>query len=337
MAVELTKDLEKRLGEKIDELANIVVKKKGEVVLSYREIYGEPRGRGGIVPPMRDVFHHFELGVISGALVDRIETSVITSLDLHGTNFESSLSYPIFEQFGIPVLAKLTKTSSYVVDLDFNYDDLKRSKQGEICFGISEVFRDSISDVVLSSRRNLGEFGLKIGDEEVSEFLKRYPLVDKSDLFVLLKQPGEIERRVRAYEDKSRENMFADLVRSIARVSLLDKEVIDIEDVLLRATGAYWRDEDGEFFEWDRLSRDEVPLYEKLHGQIIEHMSSVESILEKVADGSILDGVVVSGRPVGFPTNTRASVYLASVKETLSNIKGRLNRINAHLNEKKAR
>lgn len=314
------------LEEKVAEIKQKVSEHQGEIALSFREII---TCRNDFSFPSSD---YLETGVIDGEFVEDtpkipqwIEIDYIIRDSRHFLP-----NYIFYPDLSIPVERKLTSRRRII----FSPEQLKKSERGMINFSSSEILEKREIPGYQKSTPYLHSLFVLVGDGEVGEFLtEKRGRADLEDFFRLMKKPGEIEKRIVDYDFEQRENLTRDLVQEVARLCLLDREVEDIEEKIMKAKNSTFRDQDGSSYgTWSNA--EQVGMYKRFKPPILEATKKIEEMLKRAEEIDLKSHNSVVGNYIGFPNVVGVGDYLAYAEgHVLFGVKRRLENLDSHLKE----
>lgn len=339
--------VEKEVLEKVDRIRRKVAGNQGKIALCMRKIVtGEHEG----AIHYEDYIYLFEAGVVSGELIDkREETKTSGHLDLgvklpvlredpHISNL-----YYFSHDYAIPVRRKFVTSGIGINLFGFSPEDLKKFNKGEIDFSFLEVFGGL--PCFPGYRKEvpyLSRFDLAVGDKEVTKVIEAENLASRDkirDFFRLLKEPGELEKRVAEYDFGQRQNLARTLIQEVAGLCTFHDKILAMKAEVLTAKAGIDTDDEGRYphVVWGDYEQI-VDNYHNLEKQARVKATSIREIIEKAKEFDLTKLPGINGRASGFPAVVSTADYLAHVQGiVLPGAEGTIKVIDNHLEQERKR
>ncbi len=331
--------LEKQIKKTVSELGEKISKRKGEIILSFREFY-VPKD-GGCFGSHGDKFNYYETGIITGEM-QKNEAPKMKDIDL--SHFKLKIAghesnYCIWGDYSIPVDRKISGfINNFGNNFYFDIKDLEELKPGQVLIDTTRDFGSSLTilDLLNDHRKSeLKKTDFLVGNEEIEKFLIEKKIENSGELFKILQNPESVKRQIENYYFGKREQLGEKLAITANEIMNAFRKVKSLEDNIMRAYYVRENDQGGsDISHWDESHVEEVHQYSDLKIQINSIVPIINNQLEKGKElFFIIQQPFIDGTTIGFPEKTSFNKYFNWLKNSLlPEINNTFEKIDSYLN-----
>lgn len=315
------------IEERISEIGEKVKQKKGELILSLRELCFPGEVTGDFIPPQPENSFYYEAGILNGEIQEKAD---YFNLRFPALFLKENPSYFMTTQYSIPIDRKIQGFLTFLNSFNFDVEkDLEQIKDGEVSFGILELENNNS---FFKHDSPLQKFSLLIGDKEVENFLKEREIRNTEEFFDTFYNTEKIDGKISRHHFDERKKFGNDLSVIANYIAQDFEKVKKLEGGVMNAKYIIEADQDGTNRYWDNSN---VNHYHSLKSQIL---IEVEAITKKLETGKKLytktNFPLIDGRIIGFPGAVIFSEYSRWLKdEFIPEIKQTFEKIDKHLRE----